>query len=106
MGNLFTTAAELEYKATMGGLPMIIFVIIFIISSIIITFRKTEKDKTKNYGPLIGIIGGLMVTLVFYIGDYIRKSMTKARKNVLKNEGFTNQSARLGALYLGALKEN
>lgn len=90
MGNLFTTAAELEYNATMGGLPMIIFVIIFIVSSISITFTKTEEDETKNYGPLVGIIGGLMITLIFYIGDYIRKSWTNASIRVLKKEGIKN----------------
>ena len=44
-----------------------------------------------------------MVTLMFYIGDYIRKSMTKARKNVLRNKGFNNQSARLGAYFKGEI---
>ena len=46
MGNLFSTAAELEYRATMGGLPMIVF----IVSSISITFTNSDEDKTKNYG--------------------------------------------------------
>ena len=101
MGGIFSTAAELEYNVAMGGLPTFVFFLIFVISSVIISFTEKEEDKTKTYGPVFGITAGLIITLIAYIIDYVKKNMSKARANLLGKRGV--KDPELGAYIKGIM---
>lgn len=104
---IFNTAANLQYKSTVGGLPSWIFVPFFVFLLLFIkfgaTYEDTETGEKKQFSWIMATVVSLIITMVVMIGNWIRGGMFQARKRLFKKEGFTNAA---GAAYQAQRMDN
>lgn len=82
MGNIFTTAAKLEYKSLTGELPMWFIGLVFVIAYIAFSTSKNYKNNALMYASMMAL--GVMLL------NYIQGEMFKARVKVYSANGVTN----------------
>jgi len=82
MGNIFTTAANLEYKSLTGELPMWFIGLVFVIAYIAFSTSKNYKNNALMYASMMAL--GVMLL------NYIQGEMFKARVKVYSANGVTN----------------